>query len=228
MYEYLKRFLTYNNKDRSGAMILMCIIFILILVNLYLPYLRHTMTIDYSLFDKEIEKFEKTMDSINSGSHARFLKYRNEKLSRRSGSSSVKKTKTNTLHIVDINLADSSELIKLKGIGPAFASRIVKYRLLLGGYVCHEQLLEVYGMDNKRYLGIEQQLEITIDSVRKIDINTASFKEILKHPYISYEMVKEIVNYRKSNGGFSDVTELRNVPQVDSTVYYKLLPYLII
>ena len=69
---------------------------------------------------------------------------------------------------------------------------------------------------------------ISDNNLRKINLNNASFKDILRHPYISYEAVKEIVNYRKSNGGFSDVNELMNVPGIDTNACRRLLPYLTI
>ena len=36
--------------------------------------------------------------------------------------------------LIEINSADSAELVKLKGIGLSYAKRIMKYRNLLGGY----------------------------------------------------------------------------------------------
>ncbi|RZL34281.1 MAG: helix-hairpin-helix domain-containing protein [Pedobacter sp.] len=38
------------------------------------------------------------------------------------------------LVIVDVNRADSAALDQIKGIGPAFALRILKYRERLGGF----------------------------------------------------------------------------------------------
>ena len=38
------------------------------------------------------------------------------------------------VHIVNLNSADSAELDGLRGIGPAFALRIIRYRDLLGGF----------------------------------------------------------------------------------------------
>lgn len=48
--------------------------------------------------------------------------------------------------IVDIATADSASLLSIRGIGPVFASRIIKYRDKLGGFYSVEQLLEVWGM----------------------------------------------------------------------------------
>jgi len=55
------------------------------------------------------------------------------------------------LAVVDLNQADSAGLDQIKGIGPAFANRILKYRERLGGFYKKEQLLEVYGLDSVKY-----------------------------------------------------------------------------
>jgi hypothetical protein len=48
---------------------------------------------------------------------------------------------TRTLLQVNLNTADTTELIKLYGIGPVFSRRIVSYREKLGGYRHPDQLL---------------------------------------------------------------------------------------
>jgi competence protein ComEA len=56
-----------------------------------------------------------------------------------------------TDEIVEINRADSAKLTQVKGIGAGFASRIIKYRTQLGGFVKKEQLMEIYGIDTAKY-----------------------------------------------------------------------------
>ena len=45
--------------------------------------------------------------------------------------------------VFELNSADSLDLVQLYNIGPTIARRILKYRSLLGGYFCKEQLHEV-------------------------------------------------------------------------------------
>lgn len=52
--------------------------------------------------------------------------------------------------LLDLNLADSAAFDNLPGIGPYFASRMVRYRDELGGYSCAEQLLEIYNFGEDR------------------------------------------------------------------------------
>ena len=61
---------------------------------------------------------------------------------------------------ININEADSLDLLKLTGIGPAYAKRIKEYRERLGGFYRKEQLLEVYGMDEDRYNLFKDQIVV--------------------------------------------------------------------
>ena len=101
---------------------------------------------------------------------------------------------------VNLNSADTTELKSLPGIGSFFAKNIVDYRNKLGGFIEKEQLLEVYAFDTTRLSNIENFIIIDSIELRKININTDDFKTILRHPYIEYEDVKKIVNYRESKG----------------------------
>lgn len=143
----------------------------------------------------------------------------------------LKSTNSNTItsnkiidtKTIDLNSADSISLINLKGIGPAFAKRIIKYRTLLGGFINKNQLLEVYGFTNLMYSAIEQNIEIKTKEIVKINLNKDDFKTINQHPYISYEQTKEIMNLRKKEGITPD--KIKAIV-LDEEVYIKLLPYL--
>ena len=54
-----------------------------------------------------------------------------------------------TRNLVEINTADTNQLIELPGIGPAFARGIVKYRDRLGGFRSLDQLNEVWVLRDK-------------------------------------------------------------------------------
>ena len=67
----------------------------------------------------------------------------------------VKKDKPRSL-ILELNSADSIQLLDIRGIGPVFASRIIRYRNLLGGYYVVTQLKEVYGMREENFAAVSQ------------------------------------------------------------------------
>lgn len=129
---------------------------------------------------------------------------------------------------VELNSSDTSELVKLPGIGSTFARRIYAYKQRLGGFYEKHQLLEVYGMDSIRYAMIEPYIEINPWLVRKIHVNTASFEELAAHPYISKNLAISLINYRLKHGNFEKLEDLLKLELMDETLFQKLAPYLIV
>jgi len=127
---------------------------------------------------------------------------------------------------VDINRADSTGLLPLPGIGPVFAGRIVKYRNLLGGFVSADQLLEVYGLTGETLDMIRDRISIDTSGIRKIRLESATFRELLRHPYLDYEQVKALVNYRDFSGGIGSYRDLLDNSILPDTVLQRVLPYL--
>lgn len=127
---------------------------------------------------------------------------------------------------VELNSADSAQLVQVRGIGPFFAKVILEHREKLGGYRSKDQVLEVYGMDSTKFARIENQLTVDSIAITKIDINSATFKELLKHPYINYNQTKAIVNYREQHGSFKSIEDLQKIHLVKGETYRKIAPYL--
>lgn len=129
--------------------------------------------------------------------------------------------------VVEINSADSAELVKLNGIGPAFASRIIKYRKLLGGFVQKQQLQEVYGLDSLKFQQIEENIKLDPGKIAKLNLNTVSAEELRKHPYFKYKLVNAIVQYRQRHGSFKNVEELKKIYLIDQETFEKIQPYVV-
>ncbi|SFC61745.1 DNA uptake protein ComE [Flexibacter flexilis DSM 6793] len=124
----------------------------------------------------------------------------------------------------DVNTADSTAFIRLKGIGERTAQRILRYREKLGGFVSKDQYREIYGLDS---LALAQMLEYAHiqTPAHKIKLNTATEQE-LKHPYMPYKLPKLIVNYREQHGAFTKIEDLQQIKILKSTDLEKLKPYL--
>ena len=54
--------------------------------------------------------------------------------------------------LVELNGADSAELVKLYGIGGYYAEKIIAYRERIGNFYTPEQFMEIRGIDSARYL----------------------------------------------------------------------------
>jgi competence protein ComEA len=97
---------------------------------------------------------------------------------------------------IDLNRCTAPDLIRLPGIGPVLSERIVKYRGLLGGFVDTEQLYEVYGLDSQLVVLISPMLMLTYDSVTPLMLDSCSFSELARHPYIGSSTARLITKYR--------------------------------
>lgn len=128
--------------------------------------------------------------------------------------------------IVDINTADTLELDKIKGVGAAFARRIVKYRERLGGFHNKEQLFEVFGVDTPKFNEIKDQVKINPDGIVKLNINTVEFDDLKRHPYLSYKQMNAIIQYRKQHGPYRSIADLSKVLILKPETIQKIAPYL--
>lgn len=134
----------------------------------------------------------------------------------------VASSRINIDYEVELNSADSIDLLPLKAIGPVRAGRIVKFRSLLGGFYDKRQLLEVYSLDSDVMSVIEGHLSVDSTLIDKINIYSCTFKELLRHPYCSYEMTKSIFNMTRSNSRI----ERGDIVSLDSIFGPKLIKYL--
>ncbi len=112
--------------------------------------------------------------------------------------------------LIELNQVDSVGLLPLPGIGPVFAGRIVKYRNLLGGFYSEEQLKEVYGLSSESIESIHKLICLDTSFIKKIDLNEASVKQLIKHPYLNTYQAEAILYFRDYNGRFESVSELLN------------------
>ncbi len=129
--------------------------------------------------------------------------------------------------MVDINIADETELATLPMIGSGRAKSIIGYRTKLHGYANKEQLHEVYGMPDSVYNLIADHVEVKAKTIEQININTNDASQI-RHPYISFQLAKMIATYHTAHGDFKDIAEIKKLPLVDADLYAKLAPYLTI
>lgn len=136
-------------------------------------------------------------------------------------------TEKKIIHL-NLNVADSTSLTLLPGIGEKLASRIVKYRNKLGGFVQLGQLLEVYGLKDSVLNTISPLIFIDPSSpINKIEINTVDYPMLSKHPYASFSIAKIIIAYRKAHGRINGVDDFYSIAAIPRENLDKLIPYII-
>lgn len=129
--------------------------------------------------------------------------------------------------VVDIGTADQVELEKLPMVGEFLAAKISSYREKLGGYYSINQVKEIRGMRDSTYLVIVPHLFLKDSTnLRRINLNTADYDELNRHPYIDNTLARLIISFRTQHDKFSEVDDLRKVALVDAELYRKIAPYL--
>ena len=131
--------------------------------------------------------------------------------------------KTRPVSQIDLNASDSSELVKLPGIGPVFAARIIRYREKLGGYSDIAQLMEIAGLPDSL-----MEWFVISDSipVRKINVNTSTLAELRRHPYIDFYQARAIVEFRRDRGKIKGPEQLSFMEEFTDQDLIRLEPYL--
>jgi len=199
-------FFTFSRSEQRGVMILVIVLLAICGVRICLPQEKKLEPAEFARFSGEIARFEAS-------------------LSKQTKEVQERKTPASGF-VIELNSADTLDLQRLYGIGSAFARRIVGYREKLGGFARKEQLLEVWGMDSIRYQGIKNHISADAGKIRRISVNTATFKELMHHPYMPYEVAKMLIIYRKKQKTIKSLEELKQIPPMNDSIFTRLLPYL--
>ena len=123
---------------------------------------------------------------------------------------------------VELNTADTAELVKIPGIGPVRAQRIVEYRNALGGYHSIRQVHEA--CDLPEHLG--DWVHISTPTIRKLQINDVSLSQLRAHPYLNFYQARAIIGLRKREGAIRSVRQLIFLDEFTEEDLTRLAPYL--
>jgi DNA uptake protein ComE-like DNA-binding protein len=143
-----------------------------------------------------------------------------------SGSSSGRSKVSRQKPLLDINTCDSASLEALPGIGPVLSVRIIKYRNLLGGFAEVQQLKEVYGLPEETYNLVSGRIYADTAVIRKININTADYKQLIRMPYFKKYEVTAILKYRELKGRIGGMDDLIVNNLIAEEKAHKIKPYL--
>lgn len=127
----------------------------------------------------------------------------------------------------DINNATKEDLMLINGIGDKLSDRIINYREKLQGFSFNDQIYEVWGLDKEVAAKVIQSFKvISKPNISKININTATFKEVLKIPYIDYQLCKQIFDYKDQLGEFLNISQIKAIPNFPQDKYERIVLYL--
>jgi DNA uptake protein ComE-like DNA-binding protein len=129
--------------------------------------------------------------------------------------------------VIDINSATQEDLLGVRGIGQKLSKRILSYKKLLGGFSTIQQLYEVWGLDSLVVDKLKSLFVVAeIPLIKKIPVNTATFKEVLSIVYLDYKTTKLIFTYKDSVGKIEKLQELKKIVGFPAEKYDRIALYL--
>lgn len=126
---------------------------------------------------------------------------------------------------VNLNEASRQELAKIPGVGRKIAADIVSYREKHGSFASVSELLDIYSIDKTLYDSIKDKLYVDNDTEIndytgiKLNLNTATLRELMQVDGITETIAENIISYRKTNGDFISVRELLEVEGIGEILY---------
>ena len=127
-----------------------------------------------------------------------------------------------------LNKATAIDLRIVNGIGEKLANRIIDYRTKLQGFSYNNQLYEVWNLDKELVDTILLYFEVEkIPVIQKININEATFKQVLSIVYIDYELTKKIFNYRDEVAEIQNIKELKKIDDFPIEKFDRIALYLV-
>lgn len=129
--------------------------------------------------------------------------------------------------IFDINKATIDDLKTIHGIGDKLAQRIIKYRDKLQGFTFEDQLYEVWYLDKEVANKVLAKFKI-IDTpiINKLNINKASFKEVMQLPYLDYNLTKKIFEYKVEVAEIQSIEDLKKIDGFPLEKFNRIALYL--
>ncbi len=130
--------------------------------------------------------------------------------------------------IVELNSADTTDLLYIWGIGSYVAKTIVWYRQDLGGYTSPEQIREIPALKG---LGVQfdtiiPHLTAERDSVARLRVNYIGVERLQRHPYLSFTQAKAIYELRRNKFYLKSIDDLRGLNCLTDEDIRRIEPYL--
>jgi DNA uptake protein ComE-like DNA-binding protein len=225
--------------ERIAAIILLFVIIIQLLFSVFYEA-RSSKSVDFTEFKELISQFEARQlfleDSIENARKEyyanRYQQNRREyypyNSSRNRNVPFEKQEKKPQYMIVklELNECDTSEIVVVPQFGSKRAQKLVEYREKLGGFYAFEQMKEVYILQNIDVEFLKKYFTLDVSLIRKININSATYKELVTHPYIDAYLAKLIINHREKKEKFTSMEEVQKATNAYQELIEKLQYYI--
>jgi len=232
--------LNFTRSERIAATIMLLIVVLQLLFSILYED-RPSKPADFEEFKELITQFEMRQqflkDSIDNARKERFsnnyqqnrkenFQYDSSRNRQNIPFEKQEKPPQYTIVKLELNLCDTSEVIVVPQFGSKRAEKLIEYREKLGGFYSFEQVKEVYVLQNIDVELLKKYFTLDVLLIKKININTATYKELVAHPYIDSYLSKLIINHREKNGKFISMEEVKKVTNAYQELIDKLRHYI--
>lgn len=237
---FFKDYFHFTKKERSGILILLAVVIVLILLPLVYPYFLKTETYDHREFEQEIARLK-----IDSSSKSNFKNYDSDYYNDYSLPDKKYVAKAEVF-LFDPNTASESDWIRL-GVKEKTAKTILKYISKGGKFYQPEDIEKIWGLrpsdverllpyvriksERKEYLKYEEKdhskntfFEKTI---HEVDINLADTSAFIALPGIGSKLSQRIIAFREKLGGFYSIEQVGETYFLPDSTFQKIKPYLV-
>jgi competence protein ComEA len=223
----------FTKTERNGIIVLLCIIFILIGINISLPYIVKDKPVDTSAWEEEVEQYLKRGDIQEQYTAGKITA------------------------LLDPNKTDIAELTKYN-VPRNIASNWIKYLEKGGHFDKATDIRKIYGMNDELYNLLKGFIRIpkednhyqeknkpwtrvirssildrkdfsfekSLTKADRIELNLADSASLLSLPGIGTVLAPRIIRYRNLLGGFYSIDQLREVFGLSEELFRAASPYL--
>jgi DNA uptake protein ComE-like DNA-binding protein len=235
--EQIKVFLTFSKKERRGIYLLLVIAMLLWVLPVFFAeeyppddileitpvQLSEAKKLLYARQDSFEQKRKYRTYSSGRAQQQSHSFYREYSYGQEKPAAPKKQRKP---ALVNLNEADSALLEALPGIGERLSARIIKYRDRLGGFHDVGQLKEVYGLQDAVLNALASRVFVDPGgSIKKLNVNSCSYADFRRHPYMGHAFAKSLVAFRQTHGDIKSLEELYQLVAVKKEEIDRMKPY---
>lgn len=120
----------------------------------------------------------------------------------------------------DLNNADFKSLMDVKDLDEIIVKRLLSYRKRLGGFLEDDQLYDIYGISKSQVYAIKDRFTVqSKPEIQLVDVNAANASDLSTVPFVTFEIARDIIDYRILHERINDLDELL---KIDGITSYKL------
>ncbi len=131
-----------------------------------------------------------------------------------------------TVTLVELNAADSLDLMDIRGVGAKSARQVIRYRNALGGFRTIEQLAEIRYLHPNVLQKLMETVRVDSNLIRPMNLNEVAVEDLAKHPYLSWKMAQSIIDMRAHRKRFSHVDEILEHHRMTDSLFLQIRPYI--